>query len=249
MQPSKRIRGRALQRIREQHLTAHPLCVKCQAQGLVTPATQIDHIRPLHQGGTDTPDNRQGLCDACHLEKSKTERGHRHKIKIGIDGYVVDRIGPLLHPTLKPSAIPLTIVCGPAGAGKSTYVAKHAAPGDTVIDMDMIRVELGISPDHWGEDTLERSLVRRNRMLTNLATSIKGSAWFIVSAATAEERDWWRKALKPTRVVVVLAGAETCVARIRASRIGRDRVERACRAAGKWWANYSRNESDLEITT
>jgi len=65
--------------------------VKCRAEGRVTPATELDHIKPLHQGGTDTPDNRQGLCTDCHLEKSKTERGHEYhpKVTIGTDGYPI----------------------------------------------------------------------------------------------------------------------------------------------------------------
>lgn len=86
---TERIRGRTLQRIREAYFRVHPLCVRCQAKGHVTPATDLDHVRPLHQGGTDTEDNRQGLCAPCHIEKSKTERGHeyRPKVTIGLDGY------------------------------------------------------------------------------------------------------------------------------------------------------------------
>jgi 5-methylcytosine-specific restriction protein A len=72
-----RIRGTTLQNIRAREFERNPLCVMCLA---ATPPrtrvwTQLDHIIPLHQGGTDTPINRQGLCDECHLEKTNDEMG------------------------------------------------------------------------------------------------------------------------------------------------------------------------------
>lgn len=76
-EPPPRIRGRALQRIRRQHLQQNPLCVKCYDRDRIVAATQIDHKTPLWAGGADDADNRQGLCDACHLEKSTTEAALR----------------------------------------------------------------------------------------------------------------------------------------------------------------------------
>lgn len=43
-------------------------------------ATQLDHIVPLEQGGKDfdqDPDNAQGLCDQCHVDKSNEDQGHK----------------------------------------------------------------------------------------------------------------------------------------------------------------------------
>ena len=65
-----RIRGRALQTIREQHFREHPLCVHCLEHGRVTAGTQVDHRVPLSKGGTDTANNRQSLCDECHKLKT-----------------------------------------------------------------------------------------------------------------------------------------------------------------------------------
>lgn len=60
---------------RKAHLTANPLCVHCQAEGRVEPATVSDHIVPIEQGG-DPWDwaNRQGLCASHHNKKSAKER-------------------------------------------------------------------------------------------------------------------------------------------------------------------------------
>lgn len=91
---NKRIRGTTLQNIRKAHFAKHPLCVACLAMTppRVSVAVELDHVVPLHLGGKDVPDNRQGLCVDCHTEKSKTERGHTYKpkVQIGLDGYPVE---------------------------------------------------------------------------------------------------------------------------------------------------------------
>jgi len=76
---TKRITGRRLQVMRTDLFRREPLCVQCKAQGLVVLATQRDHIRPLAEGGSDSEDNTQGLCEPCHEAKSLAEsiRGRR----------------------------------------------------------------------------------------------------------------------------------------------------------------------------
>lgn len=66
--------GRPLQRARAELFAADPLCAECRRNGLVTLATQRDHIVPLEEGGADSVENTQGLCDDCHDKKSKAER-------------------------------------------------------------------------------------------------------------------------------------------------------------------------------
>jgi 5-methylcytosine-specific restriction protein A len=36
-------------------------------------ATEVDHIRPLGQGGTDTDDNKAAICVPCHRAKTARE--------------------------------------------------------------------------------------------------------------------------------------------------------------------------------
>jgi 5-methylcytosine-specific restriction endonuclease McrA len=56
--------------IRKRILDYNPLCVMCHKQGLTTAASEVDHIQPLHKGGTDDMDNLQPLCSDCHKIKT-----------------------------------------------------------------------------------------------------------------------------------------------------------------------------------
>ena len=54
----------------------HPLCVKCQARGIITQAQVVDHIVPIRKGADPfNTDNLQSLCHNCHNSKS----GRRNK--------------------------------------------------------------------------------------------------------------------------------------------------------------------------
>jgi len=71
---SERKTGTTGVNLRKKRRKAHPLCADCLKRGLVEKTTQIDHIKPLMSGGTDTDDNVQGLCDDCHARKTRRER-------------------------------------------------------------------------------------------------------------------------------------------------------------------------------
>lgn len=79
----KRITGRRLQRMRREFFESNPLCAICAAEGRVSMAVQLDHIRPLFAGGRDGPGNLQGLCVACHKRKTRADLGY--KTRIGFD--------------------------------------------------------------------------------------------------------------------------------------------------------------------
>jgi 5-methylcytosine-specific restriction protein A len=68
-----RTRGRAWMETRARWLRKHPLCIHCQAQGLVTAAEEVDHVIPLWMGGRDDETNFQSLCKACHAAKTAEE--------------------------------------------------------------------------------------------------------------------------------------------------------------------------------
>lgn len=62
---------------RKQFLALNPLCVRCKAQGRITTATVVDHVRP-HKGDSTLfwdAHNWQALCAPCHDTKTAREDG------------------------------------------------------------------------------------------------------------------------------------------------------------------------------
>lgn len=55
---------------RSAYLRHNPLCVMCEAHGVTTAATLVDHIVPLADGGTHAVGNLQSLCVQCHARKT-----------------------------------------------------------------------------------------------------------------------------------------------------------------------------------
>jgi hypothetical protein len=196
----KRLRGRAGMRQRERRLTLEPLCRHCAQRGVVTPAEEVDHIKPLAFGGTDTDDNVQCLCMECHAIKT-AEESAAHQ-------------GASNHPEwLEPSNIPLTILCGPPCSGKTTYIKDRAHPADIVIDIDQIAAKIEPRYRHWEgmlTSTLLDKCVRvRNAILGSLSRARRSKAWFIVAAPTKAERDWWQSKLGG-EIVLLDPGIEEC---------------------------------------
>jgi 5-methylcytosine-specific restriction protein A len=52
--------------LRKAFLTNNPLCRVCQEAGLLVPATEVHHVIPLADGGTDDEANLMPLCKSCH---------------------------------------------------------------------------------------------------------------------------------------------------------------------------------------
>ncbi len=84
----ERLRGRKAveQRKRRLHRT-HGLCEDCLSEGVVKPAVEVDHIKPLALGGSDEDENTRNLCKRHHEDRTAEQFGHRQKVDIGADGW------------------------------------------------------------------------------------------------------------------------------------------------------------------
>lgn len=83
----QRTRGRRWMRLREAVLVEEPVCMICGRM----PSTQVDHKVPISKGGTDTRGNLQGVCEACHDVKTRTDLGLKpRRNPVGINGYPID---------------------------------------------------------------------------------------------------------------------------------------------------------------
>ena len=62
--------------MREEPLCADPFCLHAN-NGEVVAVTEVDHIVPKREGGTDEESNLQALCKSCHSRKTAEESNTR----------------------------------------------------------------------------------------------------------------------------------------------------------------------------
>jgi len=78
--------GGRWQRLRKLHLARFPLCVACQAKGIIQVATDVDH-HVAHRGDVFLfwdESNWRSLCASCHSSKTAREDGgfgNRHAVR------------------------------------------------------------------------------------------------------------------------------------------------------------------------
>jgi len=150
------------------------LCRSCGHQV----ATECDHILSarlvIDNYGLDefyNPDRCQGLCKGCHSSKTSHESGW------------VNRTGTKLTDLGDRSNT--TIVCGPAGSGKSTYVAEHKAFDDLTWDYDVVMAEITGLPMHQGmQGAIGSVLAHRDSWIQATEHTTK-HCWLIVTNPNA----------------------------------------------------------------
>lgn len=216
--PGERVRGRKGVAMRARRLKLHPFCAECAKVGIQRLTAIIDHPKPLGLGGLDVDENTQGLCAWHDAVKTAAE---------AVESRAADN-----HPDwLRPAGVPLEIVCGPPCAGKTFYVEKRAKPGDYVIDLDAIGEVLSAGFERsWTGPLLDRAIRMRNVMLGTLSDLTTGRAWFIVSAPTAAEREWWQGVLGG-KVVLINPGEAICLDRA----VGRSSWKRGSEHVRAWF--------------
>lgn len=206
-----------------------------------------DHVEP-HRGDVAKfwAGPFQTLCKPCHDgQKQKEEIAAR---AAGLDVYG-GKPASYRPDWLRPSVIPLTIVCGPPAAGKNHYVRQHAGHADLVIDLDAIAHELSGEPMHrWSRDRwLDMALRKRNAMLGELSKRpASPAAWLIVIEPSAERRAWWADTMKPKAIIVIEASDATCIAN--AARDADRDQHRTALMVRRWWSEYTRRPDDQVIT-
>jgi predicted kinase len=142
------------------------------------------------------------------------------------------------------------MMCGPPGAGKSTYVSAHAGPDDIQIDIDAILGELS-GTEQRTQERRDRHLfdafMERNRRLAALGTETRSlKAWFIIGAPRASMRELWVQQLKPQEVVVFETPLSVCRNRIRRVPSRAETAEGMIEGAAAWWNRYERSPCDTQ---
>lgn len=204
------------------------LCQVCKVEGRDTPASEVDHRTPKAKGGTDDPDNLQAICTPCHRAKSAGEgaQGKTWESKRAAYG---------IPDGMKPSAVPVILIAGPPGSGKTTHAHAIARQGDTIIDLDDI-VE-SICGQRWTGDlpTIGKALDKRDAILMGLHARRGGRVILIITGKTPDERTGWMKALgQRVRLHVMQTSAAECIRRIKADPARAHAVARQVEVVRAW---------------
>lgn len=136
---------------------------RCQivAANCTTAANHVDHIVPVEQGGAPyDPANLRAACQRCNV-------GRRNSLH--------DRDG------WRNVATRITLVYGPPGAGKSTYVQQHRGPRDLIVDYDLIGHALGSEDRHSHQEIHGAINAARNAVLSKIRRGETGAGkvWII----------------------------------------------------------------------
>ena len=79
MAEHRRIRGAAWEALRREVMQRDKgLCQPCAREQRIAAASQVDHVTPQWEGGSDHPTNLQAICRTCHEAKTAQEARRRH---------------------------------------------------------------------------------------------------------------------------------------------------------------------------
>lgn len=209
-----------------------------------------DHIVEVKDGGAPfDASNIQLLCQACHNAKTAKARAARARSGVAV-------VAPMARPEwFRKVHVPTTLVCGPPGSGKSTWVSTHSRPGDLVISFDLIAERLfGVRRlgERHGFDAVCDVLRARNEMLGDLMRpAAKGRwpyAWLILLEPVAAHRQWWADRLQPERIIVLEVDSAECRRRCETDAAAGDaRTAQAVAEIDQWWSLYTPRRGDTLV--
>lgn len=193
--PRRRSNSRASREENHRILAASNICHICGKPG----ADAVDHVIPLARGGRDDASNKK---PAHHDVAPYCNRRKSSRLPTEVDRKVV-------------------LVCGPPGAGKTTYA--HTL-GLDVYDLD---------DDQWdGNEGLFRSALIRVR------EDPKARAVVIRTASTLSARQRAASMCAATDVVTLETDLATCLTRIRDRGRTIPPIRYQINGAKQWWETY-----------
>ena len=137
-----------------------------------------------------------------------------------------------------------TIVCGPPGAGKSTYARQQMGDGDMLIDLDDIKGVLSSRPGHQCPASItEFAIAAMEAVIDALSRpNTVPHVWLVTCKPHREERATLARELD-AEVVVLAVPVIDCMRHLKADDT-RINVPAWVGLADKWWKDYRPNEGD-----
>lgn len=143
----------------------------------------------------------------------------------------------------------VTLVCGPPCSGKTTWVADHATPGDTILDIDVLAKLCGSSREHGHEGRHYRAAQTEYDALCEVVLASPATAWVIRGAPEPEKRRKVADACGATRTVVLLPSRDILHARaLQRDDSEPDTAGDTMRAITRWHRRYKPDRGDVLIT-
>lgn len=215
------------QKFRQWFKARHPLCIDPfyfhARDGVLVPMQAIHHIRPVEANPelALSENNCAAICTACHNRIEAMERAGKSTESMFVRGKV-------------------TIVCGPPGSGKSTYVRERKAASDIVIDVDALMCALTGLPSHQRTDTALPFVLAAKEELFRLIErdGARGcNVWVTTLLPEANEREALKRRLNAD-VVVLDVPAEQCMRQIWNDPTRTTRAHEWSGLVDDWWTTY-----------
>lgn len=204
----------------------YPYCQWTHEDGTQCKSTYrlaADHKIPREQGGKDHPSNLQTLCQ------------HHHNIKTGRE------TGSFIGHALT------TVVCGPPGSGKTSYVMARIQPYDIVLDLDRINAAISLYPKHTKPDYIMRcSWEMRDALLAHMKKARDIPRIWIIEGAPSDTRRMYLRDSFQAEVIVLMPTPEQCKERIAKSQ-DRDQSANWGTWIDDWFSKYKPCSLDIVI--
>ena len=207
---------------RNEYLSGNPYCERCMLIERLKPAYLVHH-KDRNPKNID-PENLESLCKECH-KKEHTEEPKR---------------STMIPQWLEKSGIPVVMICGPPGSGKTTYAKSLMGDRDTLIDLDYILMEISGLPLYHDQSVeyLNEAVRERNKRLSRLKNRKHGNCYFIAGYPRYSDRRKMAEMLG-AETIILETDSYLCKERIsKDERRGQARKDSACKAVDQWWKNY-----------
>lgn len=139
----------------------------------------------------------------------------------------------------------VTLICGPPGGGKSTYLLDNAAPGDLVVDYDRLAVALQVRADTHEHVEAHRPFIceARDAVLDRLVLGNHGvrRAWIIHNGAHRKVRESFRRRYN-AQVVLVWSPEDVCLRRAMGQR-----PDEWFGYVRRWFSDYEPDTRDVIV--
>ena len=190
-------------------LRRNPFCALCG-----TDAEEVHHVQPLAEGGARLDfHNLQALCKACHSRITMKE--------------------------INRTAVGATVVYGPPGCGKTTYVLKHKREHDIIIDLDLLAQALS-GNDVYTKPTVVVDIARRvyrDAIRLSVAHAIS-HVWIVTAAASTSKLNSIKSLAPGCEEVFLDVGPQECLRRIANDPRRKDSWQQWQPIVERWWKQY-----------